>query len=209
MVCEWPMQRRQAEAWAKAQGTLKLELLGVQNQVGQALLPVIQELGAEILKLAQDGSFKRWGEEVGAIAKAMATEIELAAKAIDLVASAIDTSIKSDVELYNEITGFSTKSSVIPKPWTPSPNGGFVPPDMRGAITGENAPGAAAGDANAAPDGTKTFNVPDPKTNAAQRQHRDADRESSAGDSAERGSWRLRWVKAAMRPRSCRISSRR
>jgi hypothetical protein len=146
-----------AADWARAEGQLQLELLGVENQIGSALLPILKEFGGEIAKLAKDGSLKQWAEDAGVVIKALATDAELAAKAIGLIASAIKASGEADVAVYNRVTGQGRQS--ILKPFTPSPNGGFVPPDQRGALTGTNAPGA--GDANAPPDGTKTFNVLD------------------------------------------------
>ena len=154
--------KAQAEEWAKAEGTLHLELIGLQVQVGNALLPVLKELGAEILVLAKDGSFKAWGESAGVVLKALATDAELAAKSIQFVMGLIKANAEANVAVYDRLTQGSRQS--ILKPWTPSPNGGFVPPDMRGANTGTNATGVAGAGDTGAPDGTKTFNVPDPKT---------------------------------------------
>ncbi len=55
-----------AEEWAKAEGMLKLELLGVENQIGEALLPAIQTLGAQIAVYAKNGDLKNWAEDARA-----------------------------------------------------------------------------------------------------------------------------------------------
>jgi hypothetical protein len=55
-----------AREWEKAQADLGLVFLGLENQIGQALLPTITHLGTEIAALARDGSLKKWAEEAGA-----------------------------------------------------------------------------------------------------------------------------------------------
>ena len=55
--------KERAAQWAAAEGTLKLELLGIQTQIGDALLPAIKTLGVDVAGLAKNGDLKRWAEE--------------------------------------------------------------------------------------------------------------------------------------------------
>lgn len=55
--------KAKAEEWARAEGTLKLELLGVENQIGSALLPVLETLGSEVAKYAKNGDLNIWAED--------------------------------------------------------------------------------------------------------------------------------------------------
>lgn len=152
-----------AAEWARAEGTLKLELLGVQNQIGTALLPVLKEFGTTIAALAKDGSLKRWADDGSAVIRAFATDVGLAVKAVDLLVAGLNSLTVADNKNFDREKTTDRKS--ILRPWTPSPSGGFTPPDMSGAVSGLNNP-SAAGAGGAPPDGTKTFNVPDPKLEA-------------------------------------------
>lgn len=62
-----------ARDWEKAQADLGLAFLGIQNQIGQALLPDIQKLSEKITELVRDGSIKRWAEEAAAGFRAFAS----------------------------------------------------------------------------------------------------------------------------------------
>lgn len=55
-----------AREWEKAEADLGLAFLAIQNQIGQALLPLLTNLGTGIARLASDGSLKKWANEAGA-----------------------------------------------------------------------------------------------------------------------------------------------
>jgi hypothetical protein len=53
-----------AREWEKAQADLGFVFLAFQNQIGQALLPVVKEFGDWAEQHAQNGDLKRWAEDV-------------------------------------------------------------------------------------------------------------------------------------------------
>jgi hypothetical protein len=52
-----------AREWEKAEADLGLVFLAIENQIGQALLPVIKELADEIVGLIRNGDLKRWADD--------------------------------------------------------------------------------------------------------------------------------------------------
>jgi hypothetical protein len=156
--------KREAADWANATGTLKLEWLAFQVQVGQQLLPYLKELGTEILTLAKDGSFKQWAQDSAFLIHALAGEAEGAAWAIDKLANAARN--MSDESRLN-YRGMGAMNAGAPqgrasllRPWMPT---GDISDALSGGAFGLSLPPGAAGGGTAGPDGTKTFNVPDPK----------------------------------------------
>ena len=55
--------RAKEEEWTRTTGLLKLEFLGFQNQLGEALLPALKSVAASIEVYARNGDLKRWAEE--------------------------------------------------------------------------------------------------------------------------------------------------
>lgn len=65
--------KAQEEEWARTTGLLKLEFLGFQNQLGEALLPALKSVAEAIAGYAKNGDLKRWAQE-GANAVFLLTE---------------------------------------------------------------------------------------------------------------------------------------
>src|SRR5579863_6758397 len=66
---------RKARDWEHAEADLGLALLGVENQIGHALLPQIQELGDYVAKLAENGDLQRWATNSASAISTITTSV--------------------------------------------------------------------------------------------------------------------------------------
>jgi hypothetical protein len=71
-----------AREWEKAQADLGFVFLAFQNQIGQALLPVVKEFGDWVEEHAKNGDLKRWAEDV---TRAMLGLVEAIAAVADVL----------------------------------------------------------------------------------------------------------------------------
>ena len=172
--------KAKAEEWARAEGTLKLELLGVENQIGSALLPILQSLGSEVAKYAENGDLKRWADD------AARGVIGLTIDRAELV-----DFFTSHNQIFGTIlavgggaafleSGSTAGLAAFVAGWKATGTGANeaaqkvhestvkMIADLKEAQKqiGIAQPGTAAGGGAGAQDGTKTFNVPDPKLGA-------------------------------------------
>jgi hypothetical protein len=167
-----------AEQWAQAQGTLKLELLGVENQIGQALLPAIQTLGSEIATFAKNGDLKAWAEDAARAVVGLTLGLAELADFVVEHNKVFGTIFAVGGAVTALDTGSIAAAGAAYSGWKMTETGADeaaakVHEDMQKMIadlkaaqqqigsTKESA-GGATGDWGT-PDGTKTFNVPDPK----------------------------------------------
>ncbi len=166
-----------AAAWAQAEGTLKLELLGVENQIGQALLPAIQGLGTAIANYAKNGDLKAWAEDAARAILGLTIGL---AEMTDFVAS--HNQVFGTILAVAGGSAFLESGSVaglaaFTAGWKMTGTGASEAADKVHAATlkmiadlksaqeqiGKTQPGAPAAGGAPPPDGTKTFNLPSPQ----------------------------------------------